>query len=135
MEWSRAAVLPRAKSHTTEAVTMFLIRRIEKRAAVKSYVTELPAVIKKRHGKHKKYPETQLTDCVKSAGLNLAHIDYALAIYMGRKEYETLRRKHPSFGDYDRLRKEVAKRFFKGNSRFNIHDLLHPGRNGAGTRG
>lgn len=109
---------------------MFLLHQIKKRFALKAYVTQLPLVIQKEHGKHKRYTEMQITDCVKSAGLNLAHISYAWAIFLDRADYDALKRKNPYLGDYEALRREIGARFFNGKIDFDTHDIFADAPNG-----
>jgi hypothetical protein len=43
---------------------------------------------------------------------------------MSRNEFGGLKHKNKDFEDYDTLRKEIAKSFFRGNASFTIHDVL-----------
>ena len=101
-----------------------LINWFKKRATLKSYVKQLPLLLKKRFGKHKKYSEEEIRTSIQMAGFDNSFIEYAYAIFMSRNEFGGLKLKDKDFEDYDKLREEIAKSFFSGNTSFTIHDML-----------
>jgi hypothetical protein len=115
-----------------------MISLFPKSKALKSYVLILPHFLKKAYGKKKQYSKGQILDAIKQTSLNQKYQNYALALFMFKKSFEALEVKLwespgraeglpiiiKNSGRYSQLRKEVAKKFFKGNELFKIHDLL-----------
>ena len=97
---------------------------IKKRTTLKSYVKQLPLLLKQKYGRHKRYSEEEIKTSIQLAGFENSFIEYAYAIYMSRNEFGGLKHKNKDFEDYDTLRKEIAKSFFRGNASFTIHDVL-----------
>ena len=103
---------------------MKIIEYFKKRRAIKAYVRVLPRLLKKRYGKHKKYTEGQVKKTVEVAGLDQQYVDYALAMYIGRREFEAMTKVRGLSWDYDEVRQEVADDHFNGDSGFTIHDAF-----------
>ncbi len=101
-----------------------MINLIKERFVVRSYVRVLPIVLKKIYGKHKHYSEIEVRDAISSANLNDNYIDYAFAIFLSKKNFKIIRSKDNSLRKCNDLRKILAKRFFKGDMKFSIHDIL-----------
>ena len=101
-----------------------MISILQKRAAQKVYVRQLPLILKKMYGKRTSYSEKQILIAIKKARLGNKYKDYAFAIFMNRSRYDALRQNNINAGDYKKLRREIAIRFFKGNLSFSIHDLI-----------
>lgn len=97
---------------------------IKKRATLKSYVKQLPLYLKKKYGKHKRYSEEEIKTSIQLGGFDGSFIEYAYAMFMSRNEFGGIKHKNMDIDDYDTLRKEIAKSFFKGNTSFTIHDVL-----------
>ncbi len=97
---------------------------ISKRLTLRSYVRKLPLLLKKRYGKHKRYSEREIKESIQWAKFNKRYIDYALAIYMSKKDYDHLKTTNTSFGEYDTLRQEIADIYFKGKKNFTVHNLI-----------
>jgi hypothetical protein len=101
-----------------------LFNWIKKRAATKSYARQLPLLLKKRYGKHKRYSEEEIRTSIQLGSFDNSFIQYAYAMFMSRTEFEGLKYKDKELEDYDALREEIAKSFFSGNKSFTIHDAL-----------
>ena len=97
---------------------------LKKRAILKSYARQLPLSLKKRFGKHKRYSVEQIRASIQKEGFDNSFIEYAYAMFMSRHEFGSLKHKNNNLEDYDTLRKEIAKSFFRGNTSFTIHDVL-----------
>lgn len=97
---------------------------IKKRKALKSYARQLPLFLKKRYGKHKRYSEEEIRTSIQLGGFENSFIEYAYAMFMSRTDFRRLEYKNKDIGDYETLRKEIAKSFFNGNKSFTIHDAL-----------
>ena len=97
---------------------------IKKRTTLKSYVKQLPLLLKQKYGRHKRYSEEEIKTSIQLAGFDNSFIEYAYAMFMSRNEFGSLKHKNKDFEDYDMLRNEIAKSFFSGNSSFTIHDVL-----------
>ncbi len=104
---------------------MKLFNWIKKRATLKSYAMQLPLYLKKKYGKHKRYSEEEIHTSIQLGGFDDSFIEYAYAMFMSRNEFGGLKHKNIDIEDYDTLRKEIAKSFFKGNTSFTIHDVLN----------
>lgn len=111
------------KSRVVERIIK-LFNWIKKRTTLKSYVRQLPLLLKQKYGKHKRYSEEEIKTSIQLAGFDNSFIEYAYAIYMSRNEFGGLKHKNKDLEDYDTLRKEIAKSFFRGNTSFTIHDVL-----------
>ena len=97
---------------------------IKKRTTLKSYARQLPLFLKQKYGKHKRYSEEEIRTSSQLGGFDNSFIEYAYAMFMSRNEFGGLKQKNNDIKDYDTLRKEIAKSFFKGNASFTIHDVL-----------
>ena len=111
------------KSRVIERIIK-LFNWIKKRTTLKSYVKQLPLLLKQKYGRHKRYSEEEIKTSIQLAGFDNSFIEYAYAIYMSRNEFGGLKHKNKDLEDYDTLRKEIAKSFFRGNASFTIHDVL-----------
>lgn len=103
---------------------MKMIEFFQKWRAIKSYVKVLPPILKKKYGKHKRYTERQVRKAVMETGLNQKYMDFALAMYISRQEFENLKKEREVSCDYDEARQEIAEDFFGGSIDFTIHDAL-----------
>lgn len=97
---------------------------IKKRAILKSYARQLPLSLKKRYGKHKRYSAAEIRASIQKEGFDNSIIEYAYAMFMSRTDFLGLKHKNRDLKDYAKLRKEIAKSFFGGNTSFTIHDIL-----------
>jgi hypothetical protein len=97
---------------------------IKKRTTLKSYARQLPLLLKQKYGKHKRYSEEEIRTSIQLGGFDNSFIEYAYAMFMSRTEFGGLKHKNKDLEDYDTLRKEIAKSFFKGKTSFTIHDAL-----------
>jgi hypothetical protein len=97
---------------------------IKKRTTLKSYARQLPLFLKKGYGKHKRYSAEEIRMSIQKAGFDNSFIEYAYAMFMSRTDFGGLKYKNQDLGDYDSLRKEIARSFFSGNTSFTIHDVL-----------
>jgi len=103
---------------------MRIFERFRKRRAIRSYLTVLPPLLKKRFGKHKHYTEGQVLRTLNEAGLNQKYTDYALAMYVSHHEFESLMRENKLPCEYKEIRQEIADHFLKGDTSFNTHDVF-----------
>ena len=102
-----------------------LIQRWRKRRAIRSYVTILPRILKKRYGKRKRYTEHQVRGGMSVAQLDEGpNVSYALAMFLSRREFEGLNKDSEKESDYDSLRQEIGDSYFQGNAGFTIHYAL-----------
>ncbi|MBL1215435.1 MAG: hypothetical protein HND52_18860 [Ignavibacteriae bacterium] len=93
-----------------------------KRSAIKSYFKKLSVHLKRKYGKHKHYSFEQVQNSIKELGLNANYIDYALAMYISKNEYRNQIKNNSDY--YDLYREEISSKYFNGDSKFNIHDIL-----------
>ena len=107
---------------------MKIIEKLHKRRALNSYVKVLPVLLKKKYGKHKRYTEKQVRKAAELAGLNEKYLNYALAMYVSRGEFEALNKVRGLSCEYEEIRQEVANRFFGGDTKFTIHDAVDAAR-------
>ena len=92
----------------------------------------LSVLLKTRYGRHKRYTEKQVRSAVEEAGLNRKYMDYALAMYMSRHDFEALKQRTALSSDYDSTRREIAHSRFEGRSSFTIHDALDAANTSSG---
>ena len=85
---------------------------------------ELPIILKKLHGKRNSYTEEQIKTGFKKAGYKSSYMEYAYAIFMSKSKFEDSSIFNGDKTLYDCLRQEIANRFFRGNVKFSIHDLI-----------
>ena len=111
------------KSRVIERIIK-LFNWIKKRTTLKSYVRQLPLILKEKYGKHKRYSEEEIRTSIQLGGFDNSFIEYAYAMYMSRNEFGGLKHKNKDLEDYDTLRKEIAKSYFRGNKYCTIHDVL-----------
>ncbi len=104
---------------------MKIFENFKKRRALKSYILVLPRLLKKRYGKRKRYTEGQVRKTIAHTSLNMDYIDYALAMYISREDFDSLIKKDELIRDYDEARQEIADKHFDGNSKFTIHDITN----------
>ena len=101
-----------------------MIRWYKKRVQIKRLVRELPLILKKMYGKRNSYTEKEIMSAVNKAHYKKAFVEYALAAFMSKSKFTKEREPNRDTDTYDRLRLEIANRYFRGNVKFTIHDLL-----------
>ena len=52
------------------------------------------------------------------------HLNYALAMFLSRSDFECVMKNSEEGSDYDSLRQEIGDSYFQGNAGFTIHDAL-----------
>lgn len=114
---------------------MKILEHFKKQRALKTYVKVLPPLLKKRYGKHKRYTEGQVRKTAEAAGLNNKYIDFAYAMYMSRREFETFTSDQGLSCSYEECRKTIADDYFHGNASFTIHDALDSANTSSGFFG
>lgn len=102
---------------------MELFSGMRKKRAIRSYIQELPRLLRKDYGISKSYTSAQVIKTIERSGLNSDYSCYALSMFSDRMEFE---RYHESLGescDYIELRSEVASSHFGGNPHFSFSSM------------
>jgi hypothetical protein len=97
---------------------------IMRRRAIKIYAKRLGPLLKSRYGRSRKYTAGQIRQTVTYAGMPLAHICFAYAMYMPQQDFDTLHRELGEACDYQAMRQEIADLHFSGDSTFSVPDLM-----------
>ncbi len=95
-----------------------------KRKMTKRFVKELPLILKKMYGKRNSYTEDQIKAAFDKVGYNSSYIEFAFAIFMSKSKFEQNSLFLGDSSSYEKLRYEIANRFFRSNTNFSIHDLV-----------
>ena len=96
------------------------IRKFWQRKAIKSYISKLPACLKKDYGSSKSYTIGQVRSSIERHGLNRTYAVYAYAIFMQEDDFLAL--DGDSGLSYETVRQEVADSYFHGNNDFSVSD-------------
>jgi len=91
--------------------------KIRKKRVLKSYVGELPELLKKDYGRCRDCTVEQVSGSLKRHNFNREYAIYAYAIFSSRDAFNE---SFPENGTkYESLRKEIADNYFNGNMDFN----------------
>jgi len=102
-----------------------ILEHIRRKWAVGTYVRVLPHILRKLHGKQRRYTHTQVREAIGAGNLNRKYIEYAFAIYVERSHFIGLKKDPAGSGEsYDQLRAEIADKYFSGNAQFTALDCL-----------
>jgi hypothetical protein len=109
---------------------------IMRRRSIRLYARKLGPLLRKRYGYSRQYTGGQIRQTVASAGMPLAHICFAYAMFMSQKAFDTLHSELRETCDYQAMRQEVAELHFSGDSTFSVPDLMaHASSFGTGEGG
>ena len=129
---------------------MNLIRKVQKRMAIRSYLRRLPRLLAKDYGRSTTYTPRQVRSTIDRSGLSAIYSCYGVAIFSTREAFASF---HAGIGetcDFDAMRAEVAHFHFGDNVDFTAaeiadtfsehgptagHDVLHHGGSGDGHTG
>lgn len=98
-----------------------MFSELRKKRALKSYVSKLPALLRKSYGGVGPYTVGQVIKTVERYGLNQKYLAYACAIFV-EKERFVAAYQHEADIAYEDLKQEVADKFFLGNANFSVVD-------------
>jgi hypothetical protein len=112
------------------------ILSIMRRRSIRLYARRLGPLLTKRYGYSRQYTGGQIRQTVAGAGVPIAHICFAYAMFMSQKEFDALHRELGETCDYQVMRQEIAELHFSGDSTFSVPDLMaHADSFGAGDSG
>ncbi len=99
---------------------MDFFSNFKKNRAIKSYIKKLPPLLSRAYGHSQKYAPEQINEASKYLGLNFEHIGYAYAILSTRDDFNSYVGKAGLKIKFNHLRKEVADKYFGGQTNFKI---------------
>ncbi|WP_431686668.1 DUF6559 family protein [Hahella sp. NBU794] len=92
-----------------------------KRRALNKYLRVLPSVLRKDYGGGPQYTVGQITTAISKYGLSGKYIHYAVALFAVQENIEVIFTEHFPEQEYERVRKELADRFFAGDIDFKVN--------------
>jgi uncharacterized membrane protein YgcG len=108
---------------------------IMRRRSIRLYVKRLGPLLRKRYGRSRNYTAGQIRQTVTNAGMPVAHICFAYAMFMPHEEFDALHRELGETCDYQAMRQEVADLHFSGDSTFSVEVVLQADSFGGGDGG
>lgn len=99
-------------------------QKAHRKRAIKSYMSALPWMLRKKYGKRKHYTADQVVETASELQLDQRWLEYAIATFCTRKEFEQSKVESGVETNYLSLREEIADRYFRGETRFTIHNVL-----------
>ena len=115
--------------------SMKLIVAWGKRQALRSYVRRLPFLLLRDYGASSDYSPIQVRKAIERHGLNLAYLDYAIAIFSDPARVAEYRRSLGAHCDYKAMRDEMAAEYFGGNSNVTVSEICTAAACGHDTSG
>lgn len=103
---------------------MNFLRRHRLRRALDSFVTVLGPALKQRYGKVEQYTVMQVRKTLSDLKLGERYVEFAIAMFRHEESANTLRLLSIDQLQLLRLRQEIADRYFDGNRRFSVGDVL-----------
>ncbi|AZZ94099.1 hypothetical protein EUZ85_26630 [Hahella sp. KA22] len=106
-----------------------------KRRALNKYLRVLPSALRKDYGGGPQYTVGQIMTAISKYGLSGKYTHYAVALFAVQENIEAAFTEHFPELEYERVRKELADRFFAGDLDFkvNIRRLSSAGNAPGGT--
>ena len=115
---------------------MKFLSSIMRRHSIRLYARRLGPLLARRYGYSRQYTGKQIRQTVTSAGMPIAYICFAYAMFMSQKDFDALHRQLGETCDYQAMRQEVAEQHFSGDSSFSVPDLMaYASSFGAGDSG
>jgi hypothetical protein len=95
----------------------------KKKLTLNSYIYKLTPALVKGFGALKFYTPGQVNRILEKTGLNSTYKQFAIAMFCGKEEFENFYQGDEAPG-YEKLRMELAKRYFNENDQFQMDDIL-----------
>ena len=83
-------------------------RWFRKRRALRAYKTTLATKLRARYGRETHYTPDQVRSCASDAGLSMAFVCFAIAMYCDRAGFDTYHLEHGEVCDYAAMRAEAG---------------------------
>ena len=101
-----------------------MIRFFKRRAALKEFVSRFPLDLFRRFEGKQCYTISEVNVILESYRTHAHFRSYAHALFCSEKEFQDHYALPQFVGLYRRLRQEVSKKYFTGNTGFNAMDLV-----------
>lgn len=102
-----------------------MLRFIKRRLAIRSYVWKLSQELSRRFDKKHCYTIEEVTKSAQGAGLRMAFLSYAHAIFCSREEFDAYYAPLQLRCTYDGLRVVVSRRYLSGVRDFDAADIIN----------
>lgn len=112
-----------------------MFRWLKRRRAIHSYVWKLSLELLSRFGKKRYYTIEEVTHACGAAGLQMAFLAYAHALYCDRSTFDSYYVPLRVACTYDGLRRKISRRFFDGNIEFDAEGVITYAVNGTDRGG
>ncbi|ABC32218.1 hypothetical protein HCH_05557 [Hahella chejuensis KCTC 2396] len=98
-----------------------MLRNFFKTRALNKYLRVLPSVLREDYGGGPQYTYGQITTAISKYGLSDKYAHYAVALFAVQESIEAVFTEHFPELEYERVRKEIADRFFAGDLDFKVN--------------
>ncbi len=104
---------------------MHILEKIKNYFGLKKLVLNLGSELKKQHGKSNSYNRTQIENCMNSIGIKPQFFPYGYAMILNQINFNEINFGDGKTPDYKELRKEIAAKYFEGNIKFKLKEVLN----------
>ncbi len=100
-----------------------MFAKFKKNRIIKSYIKQLPVLLRKDYGKAKYYKPKDIMATVVKNDLDDLYVSYAISMFSKKSTFNQYYEKARQGCNYDEIRSDIAESYFNGYTGFSSVDI------------